>query len=209
MALINAEEMVSKATISAPFDGVITGVNIAIGEQAAGEVIELISNELRVILSVDEIDVGVLTPGQEAVITLETWPDVEISGEIVSISPSAGSSGDGIVTYDVQINLEEPADLPILVGMTANAKLITANNENVLLIPNAAITADRQAGTYWVNLVTGETEGPPITEEIEVTIGFKDNDYTQILSGLAEGDEVLIGELAAPTIGFGGMMGGG
>ena len=209
LALIDAEEMVSKATIIAPFDGVITAVNIAIGERASGEVIELVSDELKVILSVDEIDVGVLTPGQEAVITLETWPDEEISGEIVSISPSAGSSGDGIVTYDVQINLDEPADLPILVGMTANAKLITANNENVLLVPNAAITADRQAGTYWVNLVTGETEGSPITEEIEVTIGFKDDDHTQIMSGLAEGNKVLVGELAAPTIQFGGMMGGG
>jgi HlyD family secretion protein len=208
LALIDAEETLRKATISAPFDGVITAVNIAAGERASGEVIELVSDELKVILGVDEIDVGVLAPGQEAIITLETWPDEEISGEIVSISPSAGDGGDGIVTYDVQINLEEPAGLSILVGMTANAKLITANNENVLLVPNAAITADRQAGTYWVNLVTDEAEGSPITEEVEVTIGFKDDDYTQIISGLSEGDEVLVGELAAPTIQFGGFGGG-
>ena len=209
LALIDAEEMLSKATISAPFDGVITAVNIAIGERAVGEVIELVSDELKIVLSVDEIDVGVLAPGQEAVITLETWPDEEIGGEIVSISPSAGSSGDGIVTYNVQINLDEPADLPILVGMTANAKLITANNENVLLVPNAAITADRQAGTYWVNLVTGKEEDTPITEEIEVTIGFRDDDHTQIMSGLTKGDKVLVGELAAPTIQFGGFGGDG
>ena len=56
-------------------------------------------------------------------------------------------------------------------------------------------------------IVTGETEGTPITEEIEVTIGFKDDDYTQIMSGLAEGDEVLVGELAPPTIQFGGFGG--
>ncbi len=144
-----------------------------------------------------------LAPGQKAIITLETWPDEEISGEIAAISPSADGGGDGIVAYDVQINLEEPEDLPILVGMTANAKLITANNKNVLLVPNAAITADRQAGTYWVNKVIGSTKGDPLTEKVEVTIGFKDDDYTQIVSGLVEGDEVLVGELAAPTIQFG------
>jgi HlyD family secretion protein len=209
LAVIDAEEALGKATIIAPFDGVITAVHITAGERAAGEIIELVSNELKVVLSVDEIDVGVLAPGQAAVITLETWPNEEISGEIVSIAPISGSSGSGIVTYDVQINLDEPADLPILVGMTANARLITANNVNVLLVPNAAITADRQAGTYWVNRVAGETEGTPLTEEVEVTIGFKDNDYTQIMGGLAEGDKVLVGELAAPTIQFGAMMGGG
>lgn len=208
LALIDAEEALRKATIVAPFDGVITVVYVAEGERATGEVIELVSSDLKVMLSVDEIDVGALATGQQAIITLETWPDEEIDGEIAAISPSAGGSGDGIVAYDVQINLNERADRPILVGMTANARLITANNENVLLVPNAAIAADRQAGTYWVNRVIGENEGEPLTEEFEVTIGFKDDDYTQITSGLEEGDAVLVGELAAPTIQFGGFGGG-
>ncbi len=207
LALIDAEEALSKATILTPFNSVITAIYVAEGERATGEVIELVSSELKVTLSVDEIDIGALAPGQKAIITLETWPDVEIAGEISAISPSAGGSGDGIVVYDVQINLEEPADLPILVGMTANAKLITANNKNVLLVPNAAITADRQAETYWVNRVIGEKEGEPLTEEVEVTIGLKDNDFTQITGGLEAGDEVLVGELAAPTIQFGGFGG--
>ena len=209
LALIDAQDALAKATIAAPFDGVVTTIYVTAGERASGELLELVSDELKVILSVDEIDIGVLSPGQAAIITLETWPNENIPGEIVSIAPSAVVSGNNIVTYDVQINLEEPADLPILVGMTANAKLITANNEDVLLVPNAAITADRQAGTYWVNRVTGETEGTPLTEEVEITIGFKDDDYTQIMSGLADGDEVLVGELEAPTIQFGPMMGGG
>jgi multidrug efflux pump subunit AcrA (membrane-fusion protein) len=133
---------------------------------------------------------------------------VEISGAVKSIAPSAGSGGNGVVTYDVQVRLDKPENLPILVGMTANARLITANTEDALLVPNAAITANRQEGTYWVNLVKGVDEnGAPLTEEKEVTIGFKDDDYTQILSGLSAGDQVLVGELAAPTIDFGGFGG--
>ncbi len=208
LALADAEESLAKATISAPFDGIVTAVFVADGERANGEVVELVSDELKVVLSVDEIDVGVLSPGQSAIITLETWPDEEISGDIVSIAPKSGSSGDGIVTYDVQINLDEPPDLPILVGMTANAKLITASKDSVVLVPNAAITADRDEGTYWVNLVTGQSEAGTTTEKVEVIIGLKDEDFTQIISGLSSGDEVLIGELAAPTLQFGPFGGG-
>jgi len=208
LSLADAEESLAKATISAPFAGVVTAVLVADGEQADGEVVELVSDELKVVLSVDEIDVGILSPGQPAVITLETWPDVDIAGEIVSIAPKSGNNGDGIVTYDVQINLDEPPNLPILVGMTANAKLITARNEGVVLVPNAAITADREEGTFWVNLVTGQTEAGPTTEKVEVTIGLKDDDFTQIISGLSAGDEVLIGELAAPIQQFGQFGGG-
>ena len=206
LALIDAEEALAKATISAPFGAVVTAVFVTEGERASGEVVELVSDELKVLLSVDEIDVGALSPGQKAIITLETWPDRDIAGEIASIAPKATGSGDGIVTYDVQINLEEPPDLPILVGMTANARLITARNEGVVLVPNAAITADREAGTFWVNLVTGEAEDGPTTEKLEVVIGLKDGDFTQIISGLSAGDEVLIGELAAPVQQFGGFQ---
>ena len=108
----------------------------------------------------------------------------------------------------MQIALEE-TELPILVGMTANARLITAEHKNALLVPNAAITADREAGTFTVNLVTGESDGPgnlpsvPTIEKVEVVIGLKDGRYTQILSGLSAGDEVVIGEVVAPVLRFG------
>ena len=208
LALEGAEEALAKATITAPFDGIVTGTYVTEGEFASGNVATLASSDLEVILSVDEIDVGSLNTGQPAIITLETWPDAEIDGVVASIAPTAGNGGNGIVTYDVQIALEE-TELPILVGMTANARLITAEHKNALLVPNAAITADREAGTFTVNLVTGESDGPgnlpsvPTIEKVEVVIGLKDGRYTQILSGLSAGDEVIIGEIVAPVSSFG------
>ncbi|MFN2161224.1 MAG: hypothetical protein ACK2UN_04045, partial [Candidatus Promineifilaceae bacterium] len=71
------------------------------------------------------------------------------------------------------------------------------------LVPNAAVTADRQAGTYSVNLVVGDQDGRPLVEEREVEIGLKDKNFTEILSGLSAGDIVQIGELSAPVIDFG------
>jgi macrolide-specific efflux system membrane fusion protein len=87
--------------------------------------------------------------------------------------------------------------------MTADAQLITNEKEGVLLVPNAAVTADRQAGTYSVNLVVGQENGQPVVESREVTIGLKDKEFSEILSGISEGDTVQIGELSAPTIDFG------
>lgn len=203
LALLDAREALEKATIKAPFEGIVTAVSVTPGELADGPVAELIANQFKVVLSVDEIDVGQLAPGQSAIITLEAWPEQDIPGSVVSIAPSAGGDESGLVTYDVQVNLEEPEDLPIRSGMTANARLITERSPGILLVPNGAVTADRQNGTYTVNLVIGEGEDGPLTEEVPVTIGLRDDDYTQITSGISAGDQVLVGELAAPTIQFG------
>jgi HlyD family secretion protein len=202
LALADAQEAMAKARITAPYDGVVTDVHVAEGEYVAGTVVDLVSSDVYVVLSVDEVDIGELELGQPAIVTLETWPDVEISGEITSIAPSADQGRDGIVSFDVRLSLGE-SELPILVGMTADARLITAENDDVLLVPNAALTADRQEGTYTVNLVTGESDGKPIIEEVPVTVGLRDGSFSEITSGLAEGDQVLIGELRTPTASFG------
>ncbi len=195
LTLADAQETLAKATIKAPFAGRLTQVYIEQGEYTTGTVVELVSNELYVLLSVDEMDVGALTVGQPARVTLEPWPDIEIAAEISSIAPSANVGLDGIVSFDVRLDLGA-TDLPVLVGMTTDAELITAQRENVLLVPNAAITANRQAGTFSVNLITGEAGE---VKRVPVTIGLQDTDWTEITSGLTEGDQVAVGELKTPT----------
>jgi HlyD family secretion protein len=71
--------------------------------------------------------------------------------------------------------------------MTANADLITAERDGVLLVPNRAITADRSAGKYYVHRI----EDDAIVEQ-EVTIGLRDGNYTEITSGLKLGDRLVV-----------------
>jgi RND family efflux transporter MFP subunit len=206
--LQEAQNALDEAVLAAPFDGVITAVHVALGENASGLAIELLdSNSLEVILGVDEIDVGQIAIGQPASVTLETWPNDEIASEITAIAPSSSASDAGLVTYDVHLALNDN-ELPILVGMTANADLITNVGEDVLLVPNAAITADRENGTYTVNLVRTEEDGSKTVQPVEVTIGLKDKDHTQVISGLVEGDVVILGTFEAPTLRFGPGGGG-
>ena len=215
IGLQNAENNLAKATLTAPFDGMVTAVYVNEGEQASGLAIEMVDNDnLEVVLYIDEVDMANLAVGQPATITLETWPDEEISGEVTAVAPSAIEDNSALVTYEVYLSLGQ-TDLPILVGMTANADLITVQKEDVLLLPNAAINADRSNGTYSVNLVTGyDDNGIAITSEQPVTIGLRDRQFTQITSGLNEGDEVMVGNIL-PTFQFGppedgeGQRGGG
>lgn len=191
IALEDTQANLANATLTAPFDGIVTQVYVAVGERAAGAAVDLVDpSSLQVVLDVDEIDIGNIEVGQPTIVTLETWPDQELPGKVISIAPKAQTLA-GIVTFEVHLSLDA-GDLPIRDGMTANAELITASRQNVLLVPNRAITADRQAGAYYVNLVKGNE-----TQRVEVTIGLRDDSHTEIKSGLQEGDQVLIGEVNA------------
>ncbi len=217
ISLERARLNLANATLVAPFAGVITAVNVQPGEQATGILVEMIdSASLEVVLSVDEVDLDQIAVGQETVIRLESWPDAQISGQVATIAPtSANEAGSSLVTFPVYLTLGE-TDLPIRVGMTANAELELARRENTLLVPNGAIQVDRSNGTYSVILVQTNEQGLPLYETVPVTIGLRDSDNTEVTSGLAEGDEVLIPDPTADDLftpgqgpGGGGPGGGG
>ena len=205
IALERARSDLEKATLRAPFAGVVTAVRVDEGELASGVAVELEdAGHLEVVLDVDEVDTGELAVGQPAVITLEAWPDEEIESKVATIAPAAnGVAADtgvldtGIASFQVRLALGE-TELPVRVGMTANASLVTAQREDVLLVPNRAIIADRAAGRYFVNLVESDGDGQTAVRQVEVSIGLRDTQYTQITDGLEEGDRVRIAPLDAP-----------
>lgn len=208
LALADAEETLARLTLTAPFDGVVTAVRAQPGETAAGVVVELIDlSGLQLILQVDEVDVGGLAEGQAATVTLPAFPGVAIPAEVAAIAAAAGdSTGGGAVTYDVRLDLAE-TDLSLLSGMTADATLITAEKQGVLLVPNAAVRVDRTSGTYRVLRVLPDGT----TEEVAITIGLRDGSFTEVTSGLSAGDRVVVG--GTPPSGFEpqgpGFIGGG
>ncbi len=195
------QKQLAEATLTAPFAGVITAVNVSIGEQASGPVVSLLDTDsLEVVLSVDEIDIGALREGQAAELRFESYPDTAVGGEIAAIAPSSTASNSTIVAYEVHLALGEH-DLPLRVGMTANANLITGERNDVLLVPNRAITINRTTGTYTVRRLDASAANG--FEEIEIQIGLRDNQFTQVLDGLNEGDQLLIGNTIPSAFGPG------
>ncbi len=186
-------DQLRRGPTAAPFAGVITAVHVQPGEVANGILVEMTNNnDLEVVLSVNEVDLSQIELGQETTVTLESWPDTPISGRVQTIAPTAVSEvGSSLVSFPVTISLDE-TELPIRVGMTANAALELARREDVLLVPNGAIQVDRENGTYNVILVRTNEQGQTMNETVPVTIGLRDGRYTEVTSGIQEGDELLI-----------------
>ncbi len=208
LSLERAERDLANATLTAPFAGVVTAINANSGETVNGPIVSLVApDSLEVVSSVDEVDMDEVNPGMPALITLEGWPDTELTGMVAAIAPRGTSSGGGPVSFDIFLSFDEAAQasgLPVLVGMSADATLDTGDQGEVLLVPNAAINADRTAGTFSVNLVVRDANGDISYETADITIGARDSRNTQILSGLEAGDEVLVGPLPANDFGPGG-----
>jgi HlyD family secretion protein len=202
ISLEEAQELLSKTMLVAPFDGIITHVYVAVGEYASGAAVDLMdTNSIEVVLDVDEVDIGALAVGDPAIITLEAWPDEEIETMIRSIAPASNlSPGDAIVSYQVYLAMKQP-DLPVLTGMTANAELITAQLEDVLLVPNRSISIDRDSGIYYVNIIRGKS-----VEQAEISIGLRDSQYTRVTHGLEAGDKVVVGTYQTNSLRESGMF---
>jgi RND family efflux transporter MFP subunit len=189
LSLASAKLNLEKAVIVAPFDGVVTDVTITEGKEIttallASPAISLVdTSEIEMRGFIDEIDTAMVQLGQEANILLDALPDEEVKGEVAFISP-VGITLAGVVSYETTITLENPV-AGLRDGMSATAEVIIERRDDVLLIPNRAIRGTLQNPTVVV-LVDGQEE------EREITLGLTDGINTEVLTGLEEGEKVVI-----------------
>ena len=185
-----AQLQLEGAIITAPFDGVVAFVGAQANEQVAPGspmIVVIDPSGFHVEVSVDEVDVGQVELGQEARITLDAYPDEEFHGEVEYISPVA-TEDLGAVSYLVRVCFD-PTEMPLRSGMTANITIVTDRREDVLLMPSRAISVDRDAGVFYVERLVDDGE----IERVEVEIGIQDAAYAEVLRGLEEGDQLVIG----------------
>jgi multidrug resistance efflux pump len=194
-ALRIGEANLGYATITAPMGGVVASVSTQQGEtvtsgsaaaQAPTFVTIIDLNRLQVDAYVDETDIGKVHVGQEATFSVDAFPDKEFSGKVTAIYPKALIQ-QNVVTYDVVIVIDNREDL-LRPDMTTNTTIIVAMREKVLAIPNQAVR--REDGDRVVFLQDGDG-----LVRRPVKTGWKDKTYTEVLSGLKEGDRVVVGEL--------------
>ena len=186
-ALEAAELSVRHAALRAPFDGVVAEVNVTAGEMASvgSPVITVLDlSRFRAVVSVDEIDVGLLAEGQTAEVTLDALPDVVVNGTVERIAPVATFDG-GVVYYEVTIGLDT-TDAPVRANMTANATVLVQELTDVLTIPTWVVRVDRSIGQTYVYRPAGDD-----VERVDVDLGVRYEGRVQVLDGLSEGDEVV------------------
>ena len=148
ISLEQARLQLAGAQIVAPFDGVITAVNVTPGEAggSAAFTIADLSN-MEIVVSMAETDVNQIAAGQVVEITLDAVADLTLKGTVSQVAPS-GTQSSGVVTYPVTVVLtdaNEAAKAGARAGMTANLNIILSQRENVLTVPNKYVkTVNRQ-----------------------------------------------------------------
>lgn len=185
IALEQAQRNIERARIVAPFDGVVSAVNLSVGDSAgtttAVVVVDL--SMLQVKVNIAEIDIAKIKVGQTAQVTLDALLGKTYNATIAAIGPVATIT-QGVVNYPV-IAVVDNTDGAIKPGMTANLSIIVDRRDNVLLVPARAVRSQGNQRTVNV-LYKGQTIATP------VTIGLTNDQFAEVISGLLEGDQVII-----------------
>jgi len=179
--LEQAEEALEGATITAPIAGRIISVSGKVGSQvSAGSTFITLADEYDMQISADfpEADADRLAIKQNGVITLADRPGDSFKATVVQVDPTGTSDGT-MVRYGVLLSfVDAPQDL--LVGQSANVKVTTGSKADVLRVPSTAVhNVQGDTGTV---LKSGA--------QVRVGVGLRGDQYTEITSGLTEGDQV-------------------
>jgi HlyD family secretion protein len=197
-------------SIIAPVDGIVVSRNVTMGQTVAASfqtpTLFLIATDLskmEVDTNVSESDVGGVRVNEKALFTVEAFPDKTFEGVVTQVR-QAPQTVQNVVTYDVVATVDN-AQLLLKPGMTATVRVITAERDNVLRVPDQALRY--VPGGLSSSAVPEATAGPQIwvlrngqPERVAVTTGLDDDTYTEIASGdIRAGDSVIVSERAGAS----------
>ena len=194
ISMQNLQDAMNNYTITAPISGTIIEKDAKVGDAVkAGDTLCIVYDlsYLEMSINVDELQISSISVGQQVQITADAVPDKTYVGTVTRVSMKGTANG-GTTTYPVTIRIDDTDGLRP--GMNANAEIVVAEANNALVVPNAAVVR----GSYV--LVTKDSpsaanadtamEAPEGFVYVPVKTGVSDDDYTQIVSGIQEGDTI-------------------
>ncbi len=183
-ALKQAQLNLEEATLNAPFDGVITEVDVVPGSSASSTAMTLVNTDpLHVELKLSESNVVQVATSQKVSLTSDALSDWKADGTVSYIAPS-GTTSNGVVSYLVRVDFAN-TDSRIKVGMTLNVDITTVQKDNVLLLPTSAILTEGNSNVVQVAGPDGKIQN------VQVQTGIGDGTHTEITSGVTEGQKIL------------------
>ena len=146
------QQQLEDCTVEAPFSGVISAVNIEVGDTYNGTAIVTIDDisSFEVTAQIDEYDIAKIEKGQKVMIKTNATGEEELEGTVKIVSPKASGSGNE-VTYTVIISVDTPNEM-LRMDMTAKLSIILESKENVLTVPYEVLQED-ESGNYYVEVV--------------------------------------------------------
>jgi HlyD family secretion protein len=191
------EEQLSYTDIVSPIDGIVLSRDVEIGDAVSsilvlGSSATLVmtlgdTSEVYVKGKVDESDIGKVYLGQRARIKVESFKDKTFDGKVTKISPM-GVEKDNVTTFEVRVSIQNPGG-ELKAEMTANAEIILDEHKNVLQIPEGAILYDKDKKA---SVEIPDPKGKDGKDKVAINIGISNGAKTEVLSGLKEGDQVVL-----------------
>jgi biotin carboxyl carrier protein len=184
-ALSDAKENVENCSIYAPFDGIISDVKVKKGDTVSTATIlaTIVAKKKIAEIILNEIDAAKVKVDQKVTLTFDALPDLTLTGKVIDID-KVGTVSQGVTSYGVKIALDSD-DERIKPGMSVNAEIIVDRKENVLLVPNSAIKSNGM-GKY-VEVIKNNK-----IEKRYIKTGISNDEFTEILEGLNEGEVIII-----------------
>jgi HlyD family secretion protein len=178
-----AEIGLSEATIVSPVDGVVSDRPQSVGNLVgpATPIVSILSNEVELILGVEESQIGQVQEGQRAQITVAAYPGVAFPAKVALIAPSADAKSR---TFQVKVR-PDAADGKLKQGMFAQVTLVTQEKPNVTLVPKDAVVT--KAGQTSIFVLKGDA-----VQQRSVKVGLAKDGSVEILSGVEAGEEVVV-----------------
>lgn len=207
LTLQRAEINLGYTQIYSPISGVVLSRAVDEGQTVASGystptlfTIAADLREMQLVANIDEADIGAVAEGQRVSFTVDAYIDTQFEGTVKQVRLQSASTSN-VVTYQVVIDAPNP-DLKLKPGMTANATIYTLEKEGVFAVPARAlrfVPADmddkRREELPETHVFVRLADGT--TEPREVTTGISNGVQTEIVSGLAEGDVVVVGMAGA------------
>jgi HlyD family secretion protein len=196
-SLQQLEEQLGYTTILAPMDGVILSRDVEMGDAVSsilvlGSTATLVmtegdTSEVYVQGKVDEADIAHVYLGQPARIKVESFRDRLFNGKVTKIAPM-GVEKDNVTTFEVRVSINNPGG-ELKANMTANAEILLDEHKGVLTVPENAVLYDNQRNASVQIPDKHQKEG---FRKVPVTVGLSNGSVTEIVSGLKEGDQVVL-----------------
>jgi HlyD family secretion protein len=190
-------EQLSYTDVESPIDGIVLSRDVEIGDAVSsilvlGSSATLVmtlgdTSEVYVKGKVDESDIGKVYLGQPARIKVESFKDKTFNGKVTKISPM-GVEKDNVTTFEVRVSINNPGG-ELKAEMTANAEIILEEHKSVLQIPEGAILYDKDKKA---SVEIPDPKAKDGKKKLAVNIGISNGAKTELLSGLKEGDQVVL-----------------
>lgn len=208
------QSQLEKCTLKAETSGKVTAVNATVGSAIDGAAATIQDTDsLKISITIAEYDIDSVSEGMHAVITSDVI-DGEINGTLTQISPTASGGGSSSSTFSAEVTVDDE-NSGLLIGTNAKVQIIQSTTEDVFTVPLDAIE-EKEDGTSVIYVQSGEENGEPVFEEVQVVVGAT-NDYYAEVSGVDLEEGMIVrasASLEEATEEVGGssdmmMMGGG